>query len=112
MRPRFKLALLSNTNPVHWNHAGIADSLEPLFDRVFLSWQTGLLKPDIAAYAQVTESFGTKPQEIVFLDDNQMNLDGARTAGMQVRLTRGSAELATALQAAGLLRDLPGSSQS
>ena len=111
LRPHFKLALLSNTNPMHWNHAGIADKLEPLFDRLFLSWQTGLLKPDIGAYAQVTESFGTKPQEIIFVDDNQMNLDGARAAGMQVRLTRGAAELAAALQEAGLLRDLPGKSE-
>lgn len=112
LRPHFKLALLSNTNPVHWNHAGVANRLEPLFDRLFLSWQTGLLKPDIAAYTQVTENFGTKPQEIFFLDDNQMNLDGARAAGMQVRLTRGAAELATALQAAGLLCDLPETRES
>ena len=41
--------------------------------------------------------------EVLFLDDNQVNVDGARAAGFRSERTRGVAEARAALVAAGVL---------
>jgi len=98
-----RLALLSNTNPVHWNRPDIAAVLEPRFDRLFLSWQTGHLKPDAVAFEDVIDFFGIEPGGALFLDDNPLNIEAAATAGFDARLTRGYDELRYNLEAAGII---------
>lgn len=99
---RFTLALLSNTNPVHWNRADIGPILEPRFDRLFLSWQTGHVKPDPEAFDDVTNHYGVDAASIIFLDDNPLNVRAATARGLRAVLVRGGAELRSALAEAGL----------
>lgn len=98
----YTLALLSNTNPLHWNRSDIGPILEPRFDKLFLSWQTGKLKPDADAFEDVVDYYGVGPGSILFLDDNSLNIQAATACGMRAVLTRGAAELNANLLAAGL----------
>ncbi len=85
---RAHLGLLSNTNPLHYHHC-----LEhlPALRHIpvhFLSYQLLALKPEPAIYQGVIEATGLPAEEMLFIDDIEENVAGARTVGMQgVRFT-------------------------
>ena len=76
------LALLSNTNPIHWRQVREATSAFDAFERTFLSFETGHFKPERAAFQQVIDHFGCRPAEIRFVDDVQANVDAAQALGI------------------------------
>lgn len=90
--------LLSNTNAAHWGRSDIAASLAGRFDRTFLSFETGLLKPDHEAFSQVIAAYGMPAQSFLFLDDNPLNVAAAVETGMQAVLCKGAAEATRVLQ--------------
>ena len=56
-----------------------------LFKRMddrLISSEEHLVKPDVAIYNRLCEKFGLVKEECLFTDDKQINIDGARTAGM------------------------------
>ncbi len=77
-----RVACLSNTNTLHverqWEEFGIYE----LFDGIFLSNEMGMVKPDREAFDHVVDRLGVRPEQVLFLDDNQINVDGAREAGL------------------------------
>jgi HAD superfamily hydrolase (TIGR01509 family) len=85
----YRVALLSNTNQVHWERGDVAGLLEPLFHYTFLSFRTGLLKPDRESFEQVSAHFECQLHEILFLDDNPVNVDSANAIGLRAHLTYG-----------------------
>jgi len=101
-----RIALLSNTNEVHWNRDDIAGRLAPLLDKVFLSHQTRHLKPERAAFEDVLQHYGVDAGDILFFDDNPINIDAARSCGMQAWLTLGFDSLARNLGQAGITQTL------
>jgi putative hydrolase of the HAD superfamily len=84
-----RVACLSNTNTLHaerhWNDLAIAE----LFDGLFLSHEMGLVKPDPDAFAHVVEKLECRADRVLFLDDNQINVDGARAAGLRAERSIG-----------------------
>jgi len=95
---RYRVALLSNTNEIHWHQVTSASSLFDVFDKVFLSFETGHYKPEPAAFYDVMEYFGCGPGEIVFLDDSEPNIAAARELGIDAHKVVGSAELENLLR--------------
>ena len=61
-------------------------SFSTLFDTVTLSYATGFIKPDMRIFEHHISSAGLHPEEIVFIDDRQVNVDGAVSAGMRCAL--------------------------
>lgn len=90
---RYRVALLSNTNEIHWQQVTSASSLFDVFDKVFLSYETGHYKPEPAAFQDVLEYFGCTPGEIVFLDDSEPNVVAARKLGIDAHKVVGGAQL-------------------
>lgn len=95
LQGRVELGVLSNTNALHWENQRDAKVVQSLFDRQYLSYAMGLAKPDRAIFDAVAADLGLEPSEILFLDDNQINVDGAQAAGWQAEVTKG-VEAATA----------------
>ena len=97
-----RVGCLSNTNALHadrhWTEFGIAD----LFEDRFLSHEMGLVKPDRAAFEYVIEVLGCPAERILFLDDNQINVEGARAAGLRAERTQGIDEARSILASIGL----------
>ncbi len=89
----FRLALLSNTNTSHWHADGVSDRLEPRFEHLFLSYETGLLKPDEDAFAHVVSTLGAAPDTILFFDDSALNVESARRCGLQAERVLGPADV-------------------
>ena len=96
------LALLSNTNAIHWERDDVEGRLEPLIESVFLSYRTGLMKPQHAAFEDVLKKLNVPGDRVLFLDDNILNVNAAGECGMQAMLTRGYDNLAENLGQAGI----------
>ena len=71
----YRLYLFSNTDAIHWQHALALykDKIDASFDRVFLSFEMGLCKPDAGAYEFINNEIGGSPSRICFIDDNAVN---------------------------------------
>ena len=54
----------------------------PLFEGAIISAEVGVLKPSMEIYQRLLGDFNLQPQETVFLDDMQHNVDGAKAAGL------------------------------
>lgn len=88
----------SNTNPTHQAHWQAAfPRAAGSFDRMFVSWELGLRKPERAAFDKVCEEMGVAAGEVLFFDDTAQNVDGARLAGLQAVLVRSPADVRAAL---------------
>jgi putative hydrolase of the HAD superfamily len=77
--------------------------LSGLLHRYYLSHEIGHLKPTRAAFEHVLADLGCAPARVVFLDDNQLNVDAAQAMGIQAYRTVGIAEVQTTLRSLGLL---------
>lgn len=53
------------------------------FDYMVEGRTDGVMKPDPRAYTLMVERMGVTPEECVFIDDQPVNLEGARSIGMQ-----------------------------
>jgi putative hydrolase of the HAD superfamily len=98
----YRLACLSNTNALHWPRVCDEMGLTRYFQASFASHLVGMLKPDIEIFEHVVEQLGCPPARILFLDDNQLNVDSARAAGMVARRVAGLAEVRAALAELGI----------
>ena len=73
------------------------------FRDIVVSGEEKLLKPDPAIYYLALDRFGLKPEQAFFIDDRQINVEGARAVGMQAHLFTTAEELRESLRAEGLL---------
>ena len=90
---QYRVALLSNTNGIHWQQVTSASRMFDVFEHVFLSYETGHYKPEPAAFYNVTEYFDCAPGDVIFLDDSAPNVTAARDLGIDARLVAGVSEL-------------------
>ena len=105
--PGIRRVLLSNTNAAHWERQEISGALAGQFDLELLSFRTGLLKPDRAAFDQVREACGCAAGEILFFDDNPGNVAAALASGQRAFLARGPAEARCVLEGLAVLATGP-----
>lgn len=82
LKPAHKVGLLSNA----WSGAreSVTRRLDFLgvFDVVIFSAEVKLAKPDPAIYTLMVKQLGLEPGEVVFIDDIQGNVNGAKAIGM------------------------------
>ncbi|MFB9904044.1 HAD family hydrolase [Allokutzneria oryzae] len=77
-----RTALLSNS----WGNSYPMDVLAPLCDVVVISGEVGMRKPEERIYRLTADRLGLPPEQCLFLDDAQPNVDGAVNAGMRALL--------------------------
>ena len=87
MAGKYDLCMLSNNNPIclpyssqMFTDAGIP--LAEIFRKCYMSFEMKALKPSEAFYKAVLADIGRAPEDVVFIDDSQRNVDGAIAAGM------------------------------
>ena len=73
------------------------------FRDIVVSGEEKMLKPDPALYFLALRRFGLKPEEALFVDDREINVEGARAVGMHGHLFTGADDLRTRLADEGLL---------
>lgn len=88
LRKHYNIYMLSNTNDAHWEYllahqfATPGADLATHFDRVFVSHEMHLAKPNPAIYQQLLREIGAKPEECLFLDDATVNTSAASSIGI------------------------------
>ena len=87
---KYPLYLLTNNNPISIRlcHGIFKDNgidPETVFKEEFISSDLKMLKPDPEFYKYVIRKIGLEPHEILFIDDNKPNVDGARALGIDAR---------------------------
>ena len=73
------------------------------FRDIVVSGEEKLLKPDPAIYYRALHRFGLRAEEALFIDDREINVEGARAVGMHAHLFTSAAGLRTRIEAEGLL---------
>jgi putative hydrolase of the HAD superfamily len=107
LRPRFRLAALSNSNEVHWRRNAALGVLQH-FERTFASHEVGVRKPAREIYEHVLREMAVAAPDVTFFDDQQANVDGARQVGMNAHRVEGTDELRACLRELGYLdKELP-----
>ena len=99
----YRRAILSNTNALHWPRVLNDMQLGAAFDSHFVSHITGRIKPDSDAFEHAVESLGCKPEQVLFLDDNMLNVRAAQSFGMHAIRVRGAMEAQHALAGLGII---------
>ncbi len=104
-RERARVGCLSNTNALHWGDRFRHWPLTQHFDHAFLSFELGVVKPDREMFDVVAHQLGVDAGQILFIDDNRINVDAARAAGWRSERAVGVAETDRALVAHRILTD-------
>ena|SRR3984885_10539593 len=100
---RLPLYAFSNTNALHGAYfSSRYAALLSHFRQIFLSSTIGLRKPDAEAYDHVVQAIGVPPERIVFFDDLDENIRGARERGLMAVRVTSSDDVARALEALGI----------
>lgn len=92
LRRSYRVYMLSNTNPIMWK-SKIRDDFEQqgltredYFDGIVTSFEAKALKPDRAIFDYACRKLGIRPEETLFIDDSQANLDAAAALGFRTAL--------------------------
>ena len=91
LKPHYDLFLLSNTNALHMEYIERllpqgSPGFHSYFKRVFCSYELHLHKPDPEIYREACRQAGIRPEESLFIDDRQENIEAARKTGLEAFL--------------------------
>lgn len=84
-RKGYKTALLSNGNNGFFERKIYTTypEFKGLFDTIIISSNVQMIKPGPEVYLHTLEEVGSVPEETIFIDDSQPNVDAAISLGMQ-----------------------------
>jgi putative hydrolase of the HAD superfamily len=92
LRKKYRVCLLSNTNPIIMEWARSAQfsqegkPLDTYFDKLYLSYQMGMVKPKHEIFEQILKSENVTPEHIMFFDDGPANIETASAMGFKTQL--------------------------
>ncbi|TXK17210.1 HAD family phosphatase [Homoserinibacter sp. GY 40078] len=75
-----RLALLSNAG-FDFGDPFRSAPTAVVFEKVFVSAELGMLKPDASIYRHVIDELDIRPEQLVFIDNKEVNVDGAVALG-------------------------------
>lgn len=82
-RGKWRLGLLSNTNPLHFEYVLTEFPIVQVFDRWILSHEVGFKKPAVEIFQKAIEWAGVEPGKILFVDDMKKHVEVGISLGMQ-----------------------------
>jgi putative hydrolase of the HAD superfamily len=100
---RYRTAILSNTSPTHFQKALNTSSILRKFSKRYLSYEIGVMKPNLAVYRHVIENLNVDPSTILFIDDISENIIAAQRCGMVGVLFTDPLRLRRELESRGVL---------
>lgn len=82
LRTSYKIHMLTDQIDVNNGPAQWKEEIEDIFHTIFRSYVEGYRKPDIDAYKNVLNKINAKPEECVFVDDSEKNVNAASSVGL------------------------------
>jgi epoxide hydrolase-like predicted phosphatase len=89
LRKDYKIYLLSNTNAIHIDAFkkqlgnGKWKIFCDLFDKMYLSHEVGLRKPNAEIFEYILKEQKLKAEEVFFIDDSPQHIEGAKKLGIK-----------------------------
>ena len=93
LKNQYTLAIYSNTSELHWPRLMGEMQLDGKCDFYFASFQIGMYKPEVESFLYVAEQIKVEARHILFFDDNSINVEAAKTAGMLAEQVKGVEQL-------------------
>lgn len=98
VKSRLPIYMLSNTNEIHiskvyeaWDKVS-EEPMSALFDKIYLSFEIGKRKPDVATFNWVCETLAINPSKTLFIDDSPQHIEGAKKAGLHTYFYQSKSE--------------------
>lgn len=88
LHKKYNTMLLSNTNEIHWQWAEKnsfalqGHHAEDFFNKIYLSYELNMIKPDVEIFEYVLKDAAIKPEETLFIDDAIPNCRTAESLGI------------------------------
>jgi HAD superfamily hydrolase (TIGR01509 family) len=101
----YRLALLSNTDPIHVRHMEASYSFFSFFPTRIYSCSVGASKPNPLIYREALRALKVQAQEAVYIDDIPAYVEAAQRLGMAGIQFQSPAQLTSDLKSLG--EDLP-----
>ncbi len=98
-----RIALVSNTSEPHWESARRFLPFSALLNPVIVSYAVNAMKPGQEFYESLLVQSGVQADRILFVDDLDVNIDAARTAGMNGHRFTSKATFEAALSDLGVI---------
>jgi len=92
LRPRYRTGILSNSFVGAREREQAAYGFEDLVDEIIYSHECGMSKPDPGIYVLACERLAAEPARMVFVDDYEPCVAGARQAGIHAVLFQDNAQ--------------------
>jgi putative hydrolase of the HAD superfamily len=107
LRRRYRMVLLSNTNPMHV--ARLRAECPPIacFDDAAFSFEVRCMKPDRRIFQEAVRRAGCAPKECFYTDDHEGYAAAARELGIDAVPFRGFMSLRAAMEERGILPSCP-----
>jgi glucose-1-phosphatase len=100
LRKKYNVYLFSNTNKIHidklhaWFENEYGFAFSSLFLKDYYSFEIHGRKPDVNAYKKVIQLSEIIPEETLFVDDLERNIESARKAGLKTLWLKEGMEMA------------------
>lgn len=92
LRPRYRTGIVSNSFVGAREREQAAYGFEDLVEEIVYSHEVGFSKPDPRIYALICARLNVPPEEMVFVDDSDVCVAGARDAGIHAVRYQSSAQ--------------------
>ena len=101
LKKKYSIYLLSNTNTIHIDafkkKLGKVKWIKfyNLFDKMYLSHEVGLRKPNAAIFEYILKEQNLQAHEVFFIDDSSEHIEGANKLGIKTHHLKNKEEIAT-----------------
>lgn len=99
LRESYNIFLLSNSNQIHYDHYmkvfrdKYGFDLSDLFDKMWFSFQLGVIKPDPRIFEFILHDAQLKAEETLFVDDTLMHVEAAKKLGIRAFHLSGDSDI-------------------
>ncbi len=89
LKKKYNILMLSNTNHIMFSwlreeyFGKNGNTIHDYFDKLFLSYELGVAKPDPEIFRILIEKHGVVPEETLFFDDGIRNIEAAQKLGFK-----------------------------
>jgi putative hydrolase of the HAD superfamily len=86
LKKNYKIAILSNVGTNQIRDKLLSKEEQELIDVFIFSYEVGMVKPDPGIYQIALEKLGVEPNECIFTDDGERNVEAAEALGIKAFL--------------------------
>ncbi len=98
LKGKYRLAIISNVNQMHWEHVKDKHDFIKLFDHPVASYAVGHRKPELEIFRLTLRKAKIPASRAIFIDDLHPHIRAARSMGIRAHQFTGAKKLITDLK--------------